>query len=119
MLLRVTAECAGRRIVVILRRMAFGRSGAVSARCAVPGANRMDGAFMPIYEYECGKCGNRFEQLIRNAKTDVPTKCPKCGAAKLEKAFSAFAVSAAQPKHEPSAACSTCPSGGCPYSGRG
>lgn len=73
---------------------------------------------MPIYEYECTKCGGRVEALIRN-KQDVPAKCAKCGG-KLRKALSAFSVSApaAGPKHEPSAKCATCPSGGgCPYGG--
>ncbi len=72
---------------------------------------------MPIYEYECAKCGTRVEALIRNDK-DIPVKCAKCGG-KLRKALSTFSVSApAAPKHEPSAKCATCPSGGCPYSGR-
>ena len=71
---------------------------------------------MPIYEYECTKCGNRVEALIRNEK-DVPAKCAKCGG-KLRKALSSFSVSTAvAPKHEPSAKCSTCTSGSCPYSG--
>ena len=71
---------------------------------------------MPIYEYECAKCGSVVEALIRNTK-DVPKTCEKCGG-KLHKALSTFSVSAAAaPKHEPSAACSSCSSGGCPYSG--
>jgi putative FmdB family regulatory protein len=71
---------------------------------------------MPIYEYECAKCGDRVEALIRNEK-DVPVKCARCGG-KLHKALSSFSVSmASAPKHEPSSKCATCPSGGCPYSG--
>ena len=32
---------------------------------------------MPTYEYECGKCGLRFER--RQAIAEAPlTKCPKC-----------------------------------------
>ena len=72
---------------------------------------------MPIYEYECAKCGARTEQLIRNP-ADVPKKCPTCGSGKLSKALSSFSVSmAAAPKHEPSAACASCTSGGCPHRG--
>ena len=72
---------------------------------------------MPIYEYECTKCGQRVEALIRNEK-DVPAKCTACGA-KVRKALSTFSVSmaASAPKHEPSAKCASCPSGSCPYSG--
>lgn len=33
---------------------------------------------MPVYEYECGKCGLRFER--RQAMTDISlTECPECG----------------------------------------
>ena len=34
---------------------------------------------MPLYEYECSKCGTRFEKI---EKMDAPhrRKCPKCGA---------------------------------------
>jgi putative FmdB family regulatory protein len=74
---------------------------------------------MPIYEYECAKCGARVERLIRNP-ADVPKACPSCGAKPLRKALSAFSVGAAvagHPGHEPSAACASCPSGSCPYSG--
>jgi putative FmdB family regulatory protein len=72
---------------------------------------------MPIYEYECEKCSGRVEALIRNDK-DVPKTCVKCGG-KLKKALSGFSVSMASsgPKHEPSAACASCPSSGCPHSG--
>jgi len=72
---------------------------------------------MPIYEYECEECGNRIERLIRNAG-DVPKACEKCKG-RLRKALSSFSVSSTGPgaKHEPSAACSTCSSGSCPYSG--
>lgn len=42
---------------------------------------------MPIYEYECLKCGNHLE--VMQKMSDKPlTKCPKCKANKLEKIFS-------------------------------
>lgn len=31
---------------------------------------------MPIYEYECGKCGHKFEQL-QEMSAGAPV-CPKC-----------------------------------------
>jgi len=33
---------------------------------------------MPIYEYECEKCGNRFEKIQKFSDPPVET-CPKCG----------------------------------------
>ena len=42
---------------------------------------------MPIYEYECSKCGHHLE--VMQKMSDKPlTKCPKCKASKLEKIFS-------------------------------
>jgi putative FmdB family regulatory protein len=35
-------------------------------------------ATMPLYEYECGTCGHRFERIQKFS--DPPEKtCPKCG----------------------------------------
>ena len=67
---------------------------------------------MPIYEYNCGKCGKSFEVLLKTAK-DAPGKCPKCGAADIKKQFSAFAVAAgsAAVSHG-NENCPTCPSAG-------
>jgi putative FmdB family regulatory protein len=35
---------------------------------------------MPLYEYECFLCGNRFEKIQR-ASADPVEVCPKCGGA--------------------------------------
>ena len=42
---------------------------------------------MPIYEYECLKCGNHLEVMQKMSDAAL-TKCPKCKANKLEKIFS-------------------------------
>jgi putative FmdB family regulatory protein len=34
---------------------------------------------MPIYEYECVNCGERFELRRSIADSDKEIKCPKCG----------------------------------------
>ena len=44
---------------------------------------------MPIYEYECRACGERFEHLLRGDEKPV---CPACGGRKLEKQISAPAA---------------------------
>ena len=40
---------------------------------------------MPIYEYSCRKCDNRFELLIRGEMTPV---CPACESENLERLLS-------------------------------
>ena len=45
---------------------------------------------MPLYEYQCTKCGHRFEKIQKFSDPDVK-KCPECGA-KVEKLLSAPAV---------------------------
>lgn len=45
---------------------------------------------MPLYEYECSKCGHRFEK-IENVGASETKKCPKCGA-KAERLLAAPAI---------------------------
>lgn len=47
---------------------------------------------MPIYEYECLKCGERFELRRNMADSDSGAGCPKCGAEQARRVFSAFAT---------------------------
>ena len=50
---------------------------------------------MPIYEYQCDECGERFELFVRSAaQRKVPT-CPKCGSQRVCKAISLFGVGGA------------------------
>jgi putative FmdB family regulatory protein len=45
---------------------------------------------MPIYEYECRKCGEQFEALVLKATV---ASCPACDSQDLEQLISGFAVS--------------------------
>ncbi|MDX2312819.1 MAG: zinc ribbon domain-containing protein [Gammaproteobacteria bacterium] len=45
---------------------------------------------MPIYEYECGACGERRE-FIQKFSDAPKRKCPACGASKLKRLVSAAA----------------------------
>ena len=45
---------------------------------------------MPLYEYECQSCGNRFEK-IQKFSDPPPDACPKCGGA-VQKLFSSPAI---------------------------
>ena len=40
---------------------------------------------MPIYEYDCRKCGAAFELLVRKGKVPL---CANCGSEDLERRFS-------------------------------
>jgi putative FmdB family regulatory protein len=46
---------------------------------------------MPIYEYDCKACGERFDRLVR--RQDERIACPKCGSEQVTKRFSTFAPS--------------------------
>lgn len=50
------------------------------ARAAVPARFSM-----PIYEYECKKCGSTFEELVFGSETPV---CPKCGSPDTDRLLS-------------------------------
>jgi len=43
---------------------------------------------MPIYEYQCGKCGEQHE-VIQKFSESPKRKCPSCGALRLKKLISA------------------------------
>jgi putative FmdB family regulatory protein len=45
---------------------------------------------MPIYEYLCEICGEKFEKFVRSGSAQVELKCPRCGSEEVKKAFSLF-----------------------------
>lgn len=47
---------------------------------------------MPLYEYVCPECQERFERLIRSGETSKETTCPACGGGKAARVFSTFAT---------------------------
>jgi putative FmdB family regulatory protein len=51
----------------------------------------LGGFVMPVYEYECKSCGEKFERKRGIAESDSKVKCPKCGAKEPRRVFSAFA----------------------------
>ena len=48
---------------------------------------------MPVYEYECTKCGERFELVRRISDSDSEIKCPKCGKESPKRVLSLFGTS--------------------------
>jgi putative FmdB family regulatory protein len=66
---------------------------------------------MPIYEYACMECEDHFEELVRSG--DQVVTCPACGAAKVLRQLSSFAVHGSGPKPSGVASSSGGGGGGC------
>ncbi len=50
---------------------------------------------MPIYEYICKSCGERFSLLQKVSSTEKDTDCPKCSSTEVKKLMSSFCCSSA------------------------
>jgi len=48
---------------------------------------------MPLYEYECQDCGQKFEKLTRIGSRDQKVICPLCRSSRTKRAMSLFATS--------------------------
>ncbi len=47
---------------------------------------------MPIYEYRCPQCGEKFEKFIRSVNAPQEVVCPRCGNTEVEKTVSLFGL---------------------------
>ena len=47
---------------------------------------------MPMYEYRCRKCSERFEMLRRMTDDDRDVECPECRSDEVERLLSAFSA---------------------------
>jgi putative FmdB family regulatory protein len=47
---------------------------------------------MPIYEYDCPRCDERFERLIPLRAEHPTVTCPRCGTHEVRKQMSLFAT---------------------------
>ena len=65
---------------------------------------------MPIFEYECRKCGH-VSSFLEKANARHAHTCEKCGSQETKKVFSRFAA-----KSGTSSYGSSCPTGTCPLS---
>jgi putative FmdB family regulatory protein len=73
---------------------------------------------MPIYEYICPECDNKFEQMRPLSQSDKPAECPRCHkpARRKMSSFACFTTSeGGVPQRVPGSgsACSSCSSGSC------
>jgi len=54
------------------------------------------GANMPIYEFECGECGERFEELA--SSSEAGGTCPSCGSREARRLFSPVSPPGRRPR---------------------
>ncbi|NLF02580.1 MAG: zinc ribbon domain-containing protein [Anaerolineales bacterium] len=47
---------------------------------------------MPVFEYQCKQCGERFEMFVRARSSAQPISCPNCNSTEVEKALSLFGL---------------------------
>jgi putative FmdB family regulatory protein len=52
---------------------------------------------MPIYEYQCRECDERFEVIMRSRDDESGLECPKCRARNVQKVMSVFSSHTAIP----------------------
>lgn len=59
---------------------------------------------MPVYSFNCRKCGEEFTKLVRtvNAREDI--KCPHCGSQELQQLFRPFNYVKITKKYNPGCA---------------
>lgn len=67
---------------------------------------------MPIYEFECLRCGVSFESLLRKAEEISKVTCPSCEGNRLEEKVSRFAGGSKSGASSLSGASDCAPSGG-------
>jgi putative FmdB family regulatory protein len=67
---------------------------------------------MPIYEYHCRECDNKFEKLVSMSTTEADIECPSCQKNDVEKVLSVFASTIHGTSHVEapvaSTGCTTC-----------
>ena len=66
---------------------------------------------MPIYSFQCEKCGHLFDLLEGMTAEKVARKCPDCGSKKVRKKMSGFSVGGSSG----GGAISSCSTGTCPF----
>jgi putative FmdB family regulatory protein len=57
---------------------------------------------MPIYEYMCLKCNEKFSVLQSIHSSEKDTECPKCSSRDVKKALSSFSCVSASGSNTPS-----------------
>jgi len=68
---------------------------------------------MPIYEYQCTKCGEKFEARQSIGQDGSELSCPKCKEPNPKKLLSTFSASTSDTSGASDMSCPTCSTGMC------
>jgi len=73
---------------------------------------------MPLFEFQCKKCGNEFEELVKNSEEKV--QCPKCSSNQVSKKMSVFAHKSGEKFRSTatSSSCASCSASSCSTCGK-
>lgn len=66
---------------------------------------------MPIFEYQCEGCGERFEEIVLGRDTST-IECPRCGSPETSRLMSSFSWSGTDGRGSASSCGSCSPSAG-------
>lgn len=68
---------------------------------------------MPIYEYKCRECGDKFEKLVRTSTAEKDVRCPACDSQIVQRQVSVCGVIGGGSDFSPAPSAGSCaPSGG-------
>ena len=56
---------------------------------------------MPVYEFQCAKCGEHFEIVSSLSERDEKAVCPSCGGRKVSQVFGGFTVGISRTQAQP------------------
>lgn len=68
---------------------------------------------MPIYEYFCDACQDKFQLLRSFSKADEPAECPTCHGMSEQRLLSTFACMNKEGSLAGSGGCASCSGGTC------
>jgi len=68
---------------------------------------------MPLYEYQCERCGKTFEELVSLSERDNGRPCPKCHSKRARRMVSLCAAGTSSEGGSLASECPTCPTGVC------
>ncbi len=68
---------------------------------------------MPLYEYQCERCGDTFEELVSLSERDNGRACPKCHSKRARRVVSLCAMGVSSDGSNAASESPTCPTGVC------